>query len=59
MRGGAAGKFLNDKVKLGKFLAAEPFAEDDLKLSVFFSEKSQIAFRTANVASENHRASTG
>jgi hypothetical protein len=57
VRGGAAGKFPNDEIELGEFLAGKAFLKDEFQLAVLFCKERQIAFGAADVACENHLAS--
>jgi hypothetical protein len=57
VRSRAARKFPDDEIELSEFLAGKAFTKDEFELAVLFREKSQIAFGTTHIASENHLAS--
>src|ERR1700682_2876757 len=56
-RGGLAGKFLDDQIKLRKTFTGKTLAKNHLQLAVFLRKERQIAFRTAHIARKNHRTS--
>src|SRR5262249_33676078 len=54
MGGSNARELLGDEVKLGEVLATEALLENRRELTPTFGEKSEVAFGSADIASQNH-----
>ena len=56
IRGGLAQEFVNDAIELREFLAGKTLFKDRREFAVLFGKQREIAFRTANVTSQNQPA---